>query len=252
MRERFNLDLVTLDKVTLLIHGAYGAGKTHLLGDFLSWATKQGNVRYLNIKGEDGATSLAHAGLGNVGETVSTLGEYQEARRDYAKEKLIGLGVDSLPALYDLVLLDLLGEVRLPDAKKDGDRGRFFWGQAGVVTKDSVTRSRSAAPYVMWVSAFDKSEDAVVGGTKSITPNLPGKLAHAIAGSFDFVGYLTAEILAGGKVERKVSFAPSSAVLTRQRIPRPILAPVSIPSGGGGWGAIFGAMQAALTPEGKK
>lgn len=250
MREKFNLDLVNLDRINLLIYGSYGCGKTHLEGDFLRWAAGNGAVRFLNIKGEDGSSSLAHMGLGAVGETVSTIGEYKEAIAEYTKLGLYGLGIDSLQALYDLIFFDLMGEVRLPDAKKDGERTRWYWGEAAVRIKDMVTRSRAAAPYVMWVASHDKGEDVITGG-KGTTANLPGKVAWDIAGKFDFVGHMTADTLGADRVDRFVDFSASNSVQTRQRIPRPLTRKIKIPQDTGGWLAIFEAMQKAMTKEEK-
>lgn len=251
MRERFDLDLVSLDKLALLIHGAYGAGKTHLQGDFLSWASVKGPVAFLNIKGEDGQMSLAHARLGTVGQTVTTLAEYNEVLKEYAGQHLAALAVDALPALYDLILMSLnaKGELRYPDASIDGDRSRMMWGQATMRIRSAVIRSREVAPYVLWTSAYDRSANAVeTGAAQRITPNLPGKLADGIAGVFDAVGYLTAETLSPEHVQRRVLLAPTLAVLTKLRLPRPITKPIDIPAGKGGWAAIFAAFEAALKP----
>jgi AAA domain len=247
VRERFSLDIATLDELMVLIHGPYGSGKTHLQGDFLRWAKEQGPIAYLNIKGEDGHASLASMELGMVGETVSTLEDYDAALKDYGAQKVAGLAVDSLPAFYRLVMKKVVGEVRYPEPAKDGEKAKMMWGQLTMLTMGRVIDSRAAAKYVLWVAPFDKSDDPVGGGGKAITPDLPGKLAYGCAGWFDFVGFLQAETLGPNNVQRKVTFAPSAGVLTRQRIPRPITEPITIPQGSGGWTAIFRAMQAAFT-----
>lgn len=247
MRTKFNLDIATLDDLCVLIHGPYGAGKTHLQGDFLRWVreAKQGKTAFLNIKGEDGHDSLAGMGLGEVGETVDTLDDYDAVLKDFAKAGVVGLAVDSLPAFYRLLLKHFMGEVRYPDPKKDGERAKMLWGQLSMTAMGRVIDSRSAAKYVLWVAPFDKSDDPVSGG-KGITPDLPGKLAWGCAGWFDFVGYLSAETHSPTDIRRQVSFAPSGGVLTRQRIPTPITQAVTVPKDKGGWAAIFAAMQAAL------
>jgi hypothetical protein len=181
---------------------------------------------------------------------VENTAEYDEALAEFTKMKVYALAVDSLPAFYRLIMVKLMGSVRFPDAKTDGDRARFFWGQLATMTTGGVLASRSAVPYVLWVSPYDKSEDPISGG-KSITPDLPGKLANSCAGWFDFVGQLKAETLANG-VKRTVSFAPAGNILTRQRIPKPITTDIPIPEGGGGWANIFAAVTNAFEKGGVK
>lgn len=249
MIERFNVNLVSLDRLAVLIHGAYGSGKTHLQGDFLRWAKDRGNIAYLNISGEDGFASLAGMGLGNVGINVTSGKQYDDVLAELQNEKLFALAVDSLPAFYKLMLLDIVGEIRYPDASKDGEKARMMWGQLTMRSYARVRASRQAAPFVLWVAPHDKSEDAVGGMGKTITPDLPGKLAHGCAGWFDLVGYLTANVMSSTFVQRKVTFAPSSSILTRQRLPTEISADVIIPPNQGGWLAIYNAINAVLPSQ---
>ena len=245
MRTAFDLDLATMDACLMLLHGPYACGKTHLQGDFLRWAQQRGDVAFLNIKGEDGYASLAAVGLGKVGETVDSVVSYFEAMAEYRSKKLVGLAVDSLTALYSLMLTKHVGAPRYPDPKQDGERAKMLWGQISMGMKDAVQTSRAAAPWVLWVAPYDRSEDPVSGG-KGQTPDLPGKLAYGCAGWFDFVGYLTAQTLGPGRVQRKVSFAPTGAVLTRQRIAHAITDDIPIPDDQGGWEAIYRALQAGM------
>lgn len=246
MRERFDLNLANLDHLSMLIHGAYGAGKTHVQGDFLRWAQPQGPVAFLNIKGEDGHASLAGMGLGAIGDTVSTLDDYDQVMADYKSQKLVALAVDSLPAFYALILRHFVGSERYPDPKLDGERAKMLWGQIGLGIKSRVHLSREAARYVLWVAAYDRSED--IAGGKGITPDLPGKLAYGSAGWFDMVGYLTATTLGPNSVQRKLTFEPSSAFLTRQRLPQPLMKSIDLPQGGGGWKLVYEAIQATFQP----
>ena len=59
-RHKFNLDEQILDSYTFLVHGGRGSGKTHLVGDMLKYEQQYGQVRLINVKGEDGA--LSHRG----------------------------------------------------------------------------------------------------------------------------------------------------------------------------------------------
>ena len=51
---------------TFLLHGPYGGGKTHLLGDMLATESEQGPVRFINLKGEDGYLSIMPEILGTA------------------------------------------------------------------------------------------------------------------------------------------------------------------------------------------
>jgi hypothetical protein len=246
MRHKINLDVATLDRAMVLVHGPYGAGKTHLGGDMLRWCKEQ-NLTYafVNLMGEDGATSLAAMGLGDHGETVDTVGDLDEAIAEYAKAGTYGVVFDSLPALYWLINKNLFGEIRYPDPKLDGDRAKMLWGQLTMQTLGRLRKSRLAGQVVLWLAADDKSEDVVQGGQRT-TPNLVGRLAREAAGCFDFEGHLTANTISDSKVKREITFAPSGAVQTRQRSATTIIAPISIPKDRGGWNAVWAAMQASV------
>lgn len=251
MRTKLNLNLKDLSHTATLIHGAYGAGKTHLIGDFLRWASPQGPTRFVNIAGEDGYLSVADMGLGEIGETLEVRTDFTNAMRDYQKEDLFALAIDSLPAAYNMLLRSIVGEVRYPEPARDGEKAKMWWGQLSMGIREMVTESRAAAHHVLWVAAYDKSENAITG-QKDITPDLPGKSAYGIAGRFDFVGQLKAETLGPSTVRRSVSFAPSTSVLTRLRLPRPITKDIPIGDGGGGWAAIFAEFEKALHSDKEK
>jgi hypothetical protein len=247
LRSKFDLDQQSLDRMAVLIHGAYGAGKTHLQGDFLKWcqAKKQGDVLFLNIKGEDGSLTLRGMGLGNVAETVETLEDYNAALDDFAKRKGLAVAVDGGLAFQDLIIKNMLGEVRYPDPKIDGERAKMLWGQIKMRTKAGILRSRAAARYSLWVTPHDKSEDPITG-KRSVGPDMIGQMARAIIGWFDFAGSLRAEITGVNTVKRTLEFAPRDDVATRQRLPNPILRAIEIPEGGGGWARFMAAVEEAL------
>ena len=245
----FDLNKTSLDTIALLLYGPYGGGKTHLQGDFLRWASTKGPVAFLNIHGEDGFASLGSMNLGAIGYTAHTTEEYEEILGQLKAQKCLALALDSLPAYYELLLIQKYGKIRYPDPKLDGEAAKNHWGQLNLATKNAVLLSRVAVPLVFWVAPWDSSDDVVTGG-KGVTPNLPGKLAQECAGRFDFVGRLTAEALATG-VQRTVSFAPTARYIGRQRIAHPVNQNIRIPETKGGWEAIYTALQAAITPPKK-
>jgi AAA domain-containing protein len=246
----YNLDLVSYEKLCVLIYGPYGSGKTHLQGDFLRWARAKGDVAFVNIRGEDGDASIGQMGLGNIGYRAESVKDFEAIMGALMSKKLVGLAIDSLTGYYELALLDKYGKIRYPDPKLDGEAAKNHWGQLNMGLKDAVVRSRAVAPYVLWVAPHDRSDDTV-GSGKGLTPNLPGKLAYECAGRFDFVGHLRAETLSPTRIKRSLTFAPATGMLTRQRSPTAITQELEIPEGGGGWANFMTAVEAAFKKEAK-
>ena len=243
MRAQINLDLTTLDRLAVLIHGPYASGKTHLQGDFLRWGKARGKVAFVNIGGEDGYASIAAMGLGTVGETVTTLSDFDALVSEYSKAGLFAVAVDSLPALEELVVVDKVGSLRYPDPKLDGERAKMLWGQIKLALKARVVASRAMGKVVLWVASHDKAD---IGGSTKTAPNLIGKSAGDSIGWFDCVGELQADTKGPNNVVRSVSFAPSTTIATRQRVAKTITQRIVIPDGGGGWSAIWSALEAAI------
>lgn len=246
MREKFSMDLktATLEKTIILIHGGYASGKTHLLGDFLKHYSTLGPVKFINVIGEDGYLSAQSFGLGDVGETVSTYDELIEALNEARTQKCVAIGVDSMKAASRLAMSKVVGSGdRMPTVGGNGNE----WGDVHFKMENLVNRMRNAAPFVMCVCPSDKSVNQIDGRTY-ITPDLPGREAAGSAGWFDFVGFLNADVTGPGRISRKLKFAPNNTILTRQRLPRPIINDIEIPDGGGGWGKIIDAINAALSP----
>lgn len=225
MRRKFNLDITNLDTLTCLWHGNYGHGKTYSIGDALRTEREHGPVGYLNISGEDGYLSIAGMGLGSVAETVENLTDFESYLAEHRKQPLRALGVDSLKALVRMVM-EGANHGKMPEKT---DYIYIHWTMERL-----VLQLRQAAAYVICACPSDKSVDQLSGRTY-ITPDLPGREAVASAGWFNFVGFISADVLGPGRVMRKLFLAPSLSVATRQQLPSPILHDIVLPEGGGGW-----------------
>lgn len=235
MRTKFDLDLVKADRLTVLIHGGYAVGKTHLIGDMLKHEKQAGAVAFVNVAGEDGHLSVP-LGLGAIGETVESVADFEEMLAEYGKAPRHAIGIDSMKALVRLVMLKACGG-RMPEKT---DYMQIHW-----IMENLVTSLRRVASLVLAVCPSDKSVDSQITGRTMITPDLPGREAHGSAGWFDAVGYMTADVQGPNKVARKVSFTPNSQYVTRQRFRR-LVPDVTLPEGEGGWARIYGAVQEAL------
>lgn len=241
MRERFNLDLPDLQRILMLVHGNYGVGKTHLLGDMLREERARGDVRFLNIRGQDGYLSIANLGLGEVAETVDTLADFKAAIQDYQKAGIRALAIDDMKQLGQLVIKSVCGE-RLPSVGKGSDD----WQRIHKELETLLPSLRWIAPVVLCASASDRSVDQITGET-SLTPDLPGRQAAASGGMFDFVFVLRAMAIGPNKIKRTLQCAPVANTVIRARLPRPLPAEIDIPENGGGWKKLMAEIENCLT-----
>ena len=240
MRQRFNLDVVTLERFSMLIHGNYGSGKTFLLGDMLRTESANGPVRFLNIVGEDGSMSVAHCGLGDIGESVDTLADFKACLVDYKAATTHAIAVDGGKQFGQLVIRSVCGE-RLPSVGKGSDD----WAKIHREFESTLVALKQAAPIIVMASSSDRSMDQITGET-SLTPDFPGRQAAGSGGQFDFAFLVKAQALSPTKVRRWVETAPQANTVIRSRLPRALPPIIELPESGGGWALIRAAMQAAL------
>lgn len=241
-RTKFIPGLRTGEGFSLLIHGFANAGKTHLMGDMLREEAQHGEVRYLNTVGEDGDGSVGGFFTTEIGESIETMGDLREFVSEFRKKPLRALGLDSVRLVTNFALYNIVGEVRMPDAKRDGERSKAYWGQLRFDLETVFLQLNQAAHYVVATCPSDVEGKDTGGMT---TPDLFGKLARGSAHWFDFVGHLKADIIGTGRVDRVLSLAPSVSVVTKQRLATPILEPIRIPNDKGGWLAVKTAIEKA-------
>lgn len=242
MREKFNLDIGALDRFTMLIHGNYGTGKTTLLGDMLAYEAKASGkpVRFVNIAGEDGMLSLAGSGLGDVGETVETLSDLEDALAEYAKMGLAALAIDGGKSFGRIVIKSICGE-RLPSVGKGSDDWQKIHNRFEAV----VASLRTIAPIVVMAASSDRSMDQI-SGELSLTPDFPGRQAAGSGGQFDFVFVLRSTATGPNKVKRSLLTSPIANTVIRARLPRSLPTEIELPDGPGGWAKLKGEMQKTL------
>lgn len=239
-RTRYNLNLATIDKFTLLIHGGYGAGKTHFGGDMLHTEQALGKVCYINIAGEDGSASLAAMGLGDIGESVDTYKDLSDLRNELRLKPIRALVLDSAIAASRLMARYVTGSDRpLKITRELNEYGPYNWEMWNFFTS-----LKGCADIAMVLCPSDKSVDQLTGRTLW-TPDLSGRNAVGSAGWFDFVFILTAEALPN-RVKRVLKTEIQPDAVIRLRAPRPLPKEVEIPDGGGGWAKVKAAIQSAF------
>lgn len=241
MRTRINLDLTTLDRFTCLIHGNYGVGKSYLLGDFLRHYQPSGAVHFINIAGEDGYLTMANMELGQIGETVDTLQDLQDALSDAKKAEVIALAIDGVKHIGRLVIKTNCGE-RLPSVGKGSDD----WQKIHRDLENTITSLRQVAPIVLCASSSDRSMDQI-SGELSLTPDLPGRAASGVGGMFDMVFVMKAVVTGPGRVKRSLLTAPVSNTVIRARLPKPLPVEIVLPEGLGAWKLILDTLHKSLT-----
>ena len=228
------------------IHGVYGSGKTHFLGEALKVEKERGPVIYANVVGEDGQGSASE--FANIPKEYRIdLNKYEAGLElaDYAKHvKAQLVCIDSLPLLYELAVKKKTGGKRPPLMTKETNE----WTEIHILMESLMTPLRRCAKYVVFASPSDLGIDLVKDGettiknTKSmVVPDMRGKYATACTKWFDLLAYLKADLKQGNMI-RELHVAKSDRWLTRQRLPREITAPIAIPQGGGGWESLMKAI----------
>ena len=247
MRQPLSLKLPTLDRFTMLLHGGYSVGKTYLLGDMLTVEQANGNVKFINVKGEEGHPSLAAFQLEDgIGETIETVDDWRDFVKEF-KGKLRAVGIDGGPLFYRAIMKHITGVNRPPKVGANSNE----WTDIHWVGVDFFTELHYLAPIVVLACTSDLSVDQITGKTKK-TPDLPGRMAAGSASYFDFVFYMSAEPVGPGKVRRILTTTPDGATVVRSRTPRPLPDPIAIPDGPGGWAILFKALQNSFKLEEKK
>lgn len=253
-RLEFNLDMRTLDRCAVLVHGITNVGKTYLMGDFLKTEAQHGKVAFIDVLGEGGSMSLADLGLsaaGHKGYRVTTRKELTELLDWLGTQDLRALAFDSLKAFVRLVIAERVGADRMPVVSRASDENE--WGDIHFRMERMAGRLGAVAPWIMAACLSDRSVEQISGATY-VTPDLPGREAAGSISWFDLAGYLRADTspLPGNPVTRTFMVAPNNKILTRQRLPRPIKVDIELPEGPGGWATIKRHLEAALVPSGEE
>lgn len=243
-RTKLNLDLAVLDRFTLLIHGGPSVGKTHLVGDMLATYKEAGQkVRFLNIAGEDGYSTVAGMGLGEDAETVGDIKDFEEALLEYKKAGLAALGIDGGPIFYRHIMQAIAGD-RLPRVGGNSNE----WGEIHFKGTQLLTALHYVAPVVAMTALTDLSMDQITGETKR-TPDFPGRMAAGIAGLFDFVFYMETSVTGPGRMKRTLILQPIVKTIVRARTPRSLPPSIDMPEGRGGWNLLYNALQESFKPQ---
>lgn len=250
MPNPFDLNLATLDRLSVLLQGIPNSGKTFLSGDMLHYERQYGPVKFINVKGEDGWGSIAGMDLGGIGVTVASEADVQAVAADMVREKTHAAVLDGSRLLYSAIITQIVqadkpGQYRLPDAKLDGDRSKSYWASARFRMEQNIILLKTSCNIFMatTVSAQDVHE---ITGEKQVAPDIYGKMGSGMIGLFDFAGKMEWTVLGPGRIRREVSFQTRNDVQTRQRLAVPVTENLILPDGPGGWAVVKTAFQKGL------
>jgi hypothetical protein len=232
------------DGGSVLIHGANNAGKTKLVGAAAKYESQFGPVLFASLNLEQGHSSCADLGLDadilgyQCLYTIDNLKEFDTFLAHCEKEKPRVIVVDSMKALYDYIIADKTGGDRPPIA---GQSSSNEWPFIHLGFNNRMARIRKIAKFVLFTCPSDTGvsqlKEVETGGQKQtpkVTPDMPGKQAEGCITHFNLVGYLMADTIKRGtsvEIRRTLSFLPSTAYTTRQRMPNTITSLIDVPEG---------------------
>lgn len=231
LRDRLGVQSPTqaISHFNILVYGDYGTGKTYLAGTAMD-SDDTAPVLFLDVEG--GTTTLRK----RVDLDVKRITTY-----DMLKTVINDVYADT-EGTYKTIVLDSLTELQEQDMKQilaDRDERRpdlidtppsqLEWGINGTHIR-SVVRALRDMPINTIITALEK-HDKDENGVVSIMPNLPGKLAYAVPGFMDIVGYLTTAEDNEGKPVRQLQTQKTRRVGAKDRTAtlEPVIVSPSIP-----------------------
>ena len=241
---------ITADSIqpidSLLIHGTYGVGKSHLLGSFLAHEKQYGPCVYFHIEGEPSLTGLGVFDLEGV--RVVTMESIEDFTKFLKTEgPFHAIALDSLAALNDLADTKETQGLRAPGGGASGQStgGMAEWGRIKFHILSVLESIKRQSTIMMAVCPSERGENDVTQ-QKYIVPDLVGKLATRIAHRFSFVGYLEAVTVNPTTVKRQVSFHLRTDALTRANVRKPFTGPIALTTGLDGWVTVRSAIEKAI------
>lgn len=240
IKRGIDLNLRSLDRFSMLVHGDYNTFKTYMVGSFLSYLIRQDKrVVFWNVKGEDGYQTLAAFPEIDPKKHIWELETYQDietALAELVAKPYDGLGIDSGKLWADKVMLMFTGgedrPLRVPKGKGDHSQE---WPLMHHKMERMMQAIRQCAAQAMITCPSDLSAHHLDPSTdtwtkeKRVTPNYPGNEATRASGWFDYVGYAEVRATAPGEQRRLLHFEYSEKFVSRARVITPFKEAIRIP-----------------------
>ena len=240
IRRGIDLNLRSLDRFSMLVHGDYNTFKTYLVGSFLASLIRQGKrVAFWNVRGEDGYQTLAAFPEIESAKHIWELETYQDIEAALAEliaKPLDGLGIDSGKLWAAKVMLKYTGgedrPLRVPKTRGDASQE---WPLMHHDMERKMQAIRQCAAQVMITCPSDLSSHHLDPSMdtwtkqKRVTPDFPGNEATRSSGWFDYVGYAEVKATAPGEARRLLHFEYNNEFVTRARVVVPFKEGIKIP-----------------------
>ena len=240
IKRGIDLDLHSLDRFSMLVHGDYNTFKTYLVGSFLASLIRQGKrVVFWNIRGEDGMQTLAAFPEIDPKKHVwdlETAQDIEAALAELISKPYDGLGIDSGKLwAAKIMLLFTSGEdrpLRVPRGKGDYSQE---WPLMHHKMERMMQAIRQAAAQVIITCPSDLSSHHLDPSldtwtkTKRVTPDFPGNEATRSSGWFDYIGYCEVKATSPGEARRLLHFEYNNEFITRARVVIPFKEGIKIP-----------------------
>ena len=240
IKRGIDLNLRSLDRFSMLVHGDYNTFKTYLVGSFLAYLIRQGKkVIFWNVRGEDGMPTLAAFPEIDPKKHIWELenaADIEGALVELIANPYDALGIDSGKLWADKIMLLFTGgedrPLRVPKGKGDYSQE---WPLMHHKMERMMQAIRQAAKQVMITCPSDLSSHHLDPSMdtwakkKRITPNFPGNEATKASGWFDYVGYAQIQATSPGEQRRLLHFEYNEEFVSRARLVLPFKEGISIP-----------------------
>jgi len=224
---------------SLLVHGNYNGGKTHLLGSLLSHEKQYGKCVYVNVQGEEMGSLLAFDLTDVELYQIESVLEVPGLVRDIGTVHAIVL--DSVQRLGEIAGEKVTGGSRSVGDKDDHGKE---WNRLKFEVFKVLELFKRASTLFAAVCPSGYHENQITKTTK-IIPRLPG-VGEDLVGRFNFVGYMEATTLSTTRTDRTIDFQTRTDATTRCNAPTQPSKKLAIPDGVDAWVPIKRGLEYAL------
>lgn len=247
--KKIELAKVELERLSLLLIGEYGSGKTRMLRDVieteLEGGAEESSILYISHADDEGYMPLK--GLAVPAVELDDPKDVDQLITEYSKKPLHLMCVDGLDKTSDLIMRGTIGSDRAP---KGGGQDKNEWTEVHRAFFHKVSRLRKCASLFVATAPIAKYNHPTTGDS-AVYPDLPGSQASRVIGAFDFTLGIEFRRSPLGKTSRWLRVKPANgaaavAFTLRQRLLHELTEDIEIPQGGGAWRVLKKQIEEAM------